>query len=568
MKIKTKLNLGVGLLFALILILTAVSTYFIYTINKNTGNILTANYNTLEYSRNMLLALDDLSSNNLIYFEKNLEKQLLNITEKGELEATANVQKNFLILKSDIQKVLLKKSIRQDIFEIMILNMNAIKRKTLLAENSASTANLWTAIVGTLCFLIAFNLLVNLPNNIADPIKELTASIQEIANKNYSERVHFTSKSEFGDLANSFNTMAQKLEEYSQSSLHKLTLEKKRLETLINNMHDPIIGLDTESKILFVNNEDLKIIGMKSEEIIGQLSTTLAIKNDLIKSLIIDDLQKIKSQPMKIYADGKESYFEKEIINITIKPTGEDKSIEIGNVIILRNITVFKELDFAKTNFIATVSHELKTPIASIKMSLQLLEKTETGHINTEQKLLIDSVKEDSQRLLKITGELLELSQLETGNIQIKMGSSNPYDIVKFATDAVKIQAEQKNITLVTELENNLPFVKADSEKTTWVLINFLTNAIAYSSENSKIIVRLKSETSRVYFQVIDSGKGIDKRYQTKIFDKYFQIPGSNKSGTGLGLAISKEFIEAQNGTIGVNSELGLGTTFYFRLNV
>ena len=568
MKIKTKLNLGVGLLFALILILTAVSTYFIYTINKNTGNILTANYNTLEYSRNMLLALDDLSSKNLIYFEKNLEKQLLNITEKGELEATANVQKNFLILKSDIQKVLLKKSIRQDIFEIVILNMNAIKRKTLLAENSASTANLWTAIVGTLCFLIAFNLLVNLPNNIADPIKELTASIQEIANKNYSERVHFTSKSEFGDLANSFNTMAQKLEEYSNSSLHKLSFEKKRLETLINNMHDPIIGLDTESKILFVNNEALKIIGMKSEEIIGQLSTTLAIKNDLIKSLIIDDLQKIKSQPMKIYADGKESYFEKEIVNITIKPTGEDKSIEIGNVIILRNITVFKELDFAKTNFIATVSHELKTPIASIKMSLQLLEKTETGHINTEQKLLIDSVKEDSQRLLKITGELLELSQLETGNIQIKMGNSNPYDIVKFATDAIKIQAEQKNITLVMELEDNLPFVKADSEKTTWVLINFLTNAIAYSSENSKIIVRLKSETSRVYFQVIDSGKGIDKRYQTKIFDKYFQIPGSNKSGTGLGLAISKEFIEAQNGTIVVNSELGLGTTFNFRLNV
>ena len=226
MKIKTKLNLGVGLLFALILILTAVSTYFIYTINKNTGNILTANYNTLEYSRNMLLALDNLSSKNLIYFEKNLKKQLLNITEKVELEATANVQKNFLILKSDIQKVLLKKSIRQDIFEIMILNMNAIKRKTLLAENSASTANLWTAIVGTLCFLIAFNLLVNLPNNIADPIKELTASIQEIANKNYLERVHFTSKSEFGDLANSFNTMAQKLEECSQSSLHKLTLEK------------------------------------------------------------------------------------------------------------------------------------------------------------------------------------------------------------------------------------------------------------------------------------------------------------------------------------------------------
>ncbi len=107
-------------------------------------------------------------------------------------------------------------------------------------------ANLWIAIVGTLCFLIAFNLLINLPNNIANPIKELTLSIKEIANKNYSERVHFTSHSEFGDLAKSFNTMAQKLQEYNDSNLYKFFFEKKRLETLINNMHDPIIGLDNE----------------------------------------------------------------------------------------------------------------------------------------------------------------------------------------------------------------------------------------------------------------------------------------------------------------------------------
>ena len=228
---------------------------------------------------------------------------------------------------------------------------------------------------------------------------------------------------------------------------------------------------------------------------------------------------------------------------------------------------MFKELDFAKTNFIATVSHELKTPIASIKMSLQLLEKQETGPINVEQKLLIESVKEDSQRLLKITGELLELSKLETGNIQMKMEKSNPYDIVKFATEAVKVPCEQKNIALVVEVEDNLPMIKADSEKTTWVLINFLTNAINYSSENSKIVISLKLDGEAIYFQVIDTGKGIDKRYQTKIFDKYFQVPGSKKSGTGLGLAISKEFIEVQGGEIGVRSELGLGSRFYFKLN-
>jgi PAS domain S-box-containing protein len=274
---------------------------------------------------------------------------------------------------------------------------------------------------------------------------------------------------EFGDLAKSFNTMAQKLEEYSSSSLHKLTVEKKRLETLINKMHDPIIGLDNAGTILFVNDEASKIIGLKSEDVVGKSATTLALTNDLLKSLIINELENPKAHPMTIYANGKESYFEKETVNITITPTGEDKTIAIGNVIILRNITIFKELDFAKTNFIATVSHELKTAIAAIKMSLQLLEKPDTGAMNDDQKQLIDSIKEDTQRLLKITGELLELSQLETGNIKLNIGKSNPYNMIQYAIEAVKVQAEQKHIELTVEAAMDLPDVKADNEKTAWV---------------------------------------------------------------------------------------------------
>jgi PAS domain S-box-containing protein len=573
MKIKTKLNLGVGLLFLMIIILSLVAAFYIFSIKKDTENILKANYNTLEYSRNMLLSLDEINGNEekaITIFETNITKQIANITEAGEDKATYNLQKNFDFLKKNRADETLKSQIRQDIFEIMKLNMNAIKQKSDIAKHTAETANFWIAVTGTLCFLIAFNLLVNLPNNIANPIKELTDSIKEIANKNYSQRVNFMNHNEFGDLAKSFNIMAEKLQEYNNSNLYKLSFEKKRLETLINNMHDPIIGLDNQGLVLFANDEALKIIGLKTEEVIGKLATTLALTNDLMKSLVINDLsnEKQKSLPMKIFADGKESYFEKETVNITIKPTGEEQTIDIGDVIILRNITVFKELDFAKTNFIATVSHELKTPISSIKLSLQLLEKAETGNINEDQQQLIESIKDDSQRLLKITGELLELSQLETGNIKLNMEKSNPYEIINYAIEAVKVQAEQKQVELVIETEQNLPDIKADSEKTAWVLINFLTNAITYSSENSKIIVKLKNENNQVIFQVIDTGKGIDNRYKIKVFDKYFQVPGSHKSGTGLGLAISKEFIEAQNGTIGVESELGLGSTFYFKLHI
>lgn len=569
MRIKTKLNLGVGLLFTLIFILSLVSAYSVFSIKKDTGNILKANYNTLEYSRNMLLSLDEMMVNKnkaIAVFEINLNKQVSNITEKNEDIATHKLKANFNLLKEDSNNEKLKAQIRQNIFEIMKLNMNAIKIKSDIAKHTAETANLWIAVVGTLCFLIAFNLLVNMPNNIANPIKELTESIKQIANKNYSERVHFRHHNEFGDLANSFNTMAEKLQEYHNSNLYKLSFEKKRLETLINNMHDPIIGLDNEGVILFINDEAIKIMGLKQEEVVGKSAEKLGLTNDLMQSLLVEKSENEKAQIMKIFADDKESYFEKEIVKITIKPTGEDQAIAIGNVIILRNITFFKELDFAKTNFIATVSHELKTPIASIKMSLQLLENERTGAINEEQKHLVDSIKEDSERLLKITGELLELSQVETGNIQLNIEKSNPYDIAQYATEAVKIQAEQKQIELVIEADENLPSIKADSEKTVWVLINFLTNAIRYSSEKSTITIQLKSEKHQVVFAVIDKGKGIDVRYKNKVFDKYFQIPGSHKTGTGLGLAISKEFIEAQNGTIGVKSELGLGCTFYFKL--
>jgi len=571
MKIKTKLNLGVGLLFVLIIILALTAAFYVFQIKKDTENILKANYNSLEYSRNMLLAIDEIlpeQNKSTQIFESSLKNQTANVTEPGESGFTLSLQKNFDLLKKDPKSEHLKSAMRRDIFEIMKLNMVAIKQKNEVARKTAEAANFYIAITGTLCFLIAFNLLVNLPNNIANPIKELTASIQQIANKNYSERVRFTNHNEFGDLARSFNTMAEKLQEYNNSNLYKLSFEKQRLETLINNMHDPIIGLDNEGTILFVNDEALRIIGLKSEDIVGKTSSTLALTNDLLKSLIINDLESGKPHPMKIYADNKESYFEKETVNITIKPTGEDRTIDIGNVIILRNITLFKELDFAKTNFIATISHELKTPIASIKLSLQLLEKPITGAVNEEQQLLIESIKDDSQRLLKITGELLELSQLETGNIQLNMEKSNPYDIVNYAIEAVKAQAEQKQVEMVIHTEANLPNVKADTEKTAWVLINFLTNAIRYSSENSKITVRLKQEVQQIVFEVTDTGKGIDKHYQSKIFDKYFQVPGSHKSGTGLGLAISKEFIEAQSGKIGVESALGLGSTFYFRLGI
>lgn len=568
MKIKTKLTLGVGMLFIMILLLALLGTWYTNALKRDTENILTDNYNTLEYSRNMLLALDE-SQNHpeaLQLFQSNLGNQFRNITETGEKEATLSLGRHFEQLKQNLTDSNLRPLIRKDISEVMRLNMEAIQRKSNIAKETAASATIWIVSIGTLCFLFAFVLLVNLPGNIAEPLKELTERIRSIAAQNYSQRVTFGSNNEFRELAYSFNTMAEKLQEYHSSNLSSILMEKKRIETLINNMKDPVIGMDEQQHILFVNQEALNILALKATDLIGKTAGQVALTNDLIRSLIEPEQETKPKEPVKIYADQKESYFQKEIIPITITPTGEQAQMHIGYVIVLKNITPFKELDFAKTNFIATVSHELKTPIASVKMSLQLLKNKNTGPVNEEQQQLIDSMEEDSNRLLKITGELLNMTQVETGNIQMNIQESRAEDIVHYAVEAVTFHAEQKNIKLELHIEEQLQPVKADPEKTSWVMINFLTNAIRYSRERGTIIVTLKRQESKVLFSVQDSGKGIDPRYTGKIFDRYFQVPGSSRSGTGLGLAISKEFIEAQGGIVGVESEIGTGSRFYFLL--
>jgi signal transduction histidine kinase len=161
------------------------------------------------------------------------------------------------------------------------------------------------------------------------------------------------------------------------------------------------------------------------------------------------------------------------------------------------------------------------------------------------------------------------MSQVETGNIQLKLQPVDTGHIVQQALEAVKFKAQQKEVTINIKTAENLPLVNADAEKTSWVLINFLTNAIKFSAEQSAIELGVHEISGKIEFSVQDTGKGIDEKYLPKIFDRYFKVPGTHeRNGTGLGLAISKEFIEAQGGSIMVQSEIGTGSRFSFLLNI
>jgi PAS domain S-box-containing protein len=569
MKIKRKLSLGLLFLFGVIILLITLAVFYVTKLSNVSQEVLKDNDLSIEYVDRMLQALDHSKAEEL---DKALSLQEKNITEPGEAEMTQQAREYFELWRKHPDDSSTISTLRDRLHQIAIVNRAAINRKNEAVQSTASEARIWLGVIGTICFIISFTIIINFPGYIANPISRLTESIKQIARKNYEERLDFISNDEFGELSEAFNSMAEKLDEYESSNLSSILFEKKRIETIINRMHDPLIGLDEKRNILFANSEALKILGIEESDLLGKYAPDVALRNDLLRNLIKDVFSTKQipetAEPVKIVVDGKENYFSKDVLKISNVPTGEKKSILIGFVILLRNITPFKELDLAKTNFIATVSHELKTPIASIQMCTQLLSDTRVGTMNEEQKKIIQTINQETQRLLKITSELLNLAQVETGSIKLMNQKVPPQEIINYAVEATGFTASQKNIELVVEMDSRLPFIHADSDKTVWVMVNLISNAIHYSPEGSIIKIKVSSEDQHVIFSVQDFGSGIEPQYQEKIFDKYFKVPSSDakKEGTGLGLAISKEFISSQGGKIWVESEYGKGSTFYFQL--
>ncbi|WP_461449858.1 HAMP domain-containing sensor histidine kinase [Mucilaginibacter sp.] len=567
MNIKNKLRVGIGFIFLMALICSGMADYYLTRLSNDSKAILKDNYRSLVYVKNIEQALDyppTVSiSTKLQTIEANISKEEQNITEPGEEQLADSLRSNFEIYKQNVKNPAfitpLSAKIRGILYNIMQLNMNGIEHRNTKATSTADDAIILVSLIGSLCFLIAFTFVVNFPSYIANPIRELISGIKEIANKNYSKRLVFPAKDEFGDLAIAFNQMAGKLKDYESSNLASVIFEKKRIETIINSMSDAIVGLDDKQFIIFANKVACSLIGMSDDKLTAQYAPNIALENDLLRNMLY-----VNQPKMKISVDNRDSYFIRDVLDVM----NEDKII--GKVIILKNITDYEQLNDAKTTFIATVSHELKTPLASIRMSLKLLEDNRVGEVNNEQKQLIQNIDADTHRLLQITAELLDVAQAETGKLNLHFGNTHPKNIVEYAVKAVSSLADQKQITITVNCSEKLPEVMADLDKTTWVLINLLSNAIKYSPENGVIMLDVKKKHNQIEFAVKDEGRGIDDKYLARIFERYFRIPGAeaDKTGTGLGLAIAKDFIEAQGGSIGVESEVGEGSRFHFNLNI
>ena len=237
---------------------------------------------------------------------------------------------------------------------VMLVVLSIVNLQVLTATEPDSPAAVpalhralvWISIFGAACICIGVVMLAVLPGSINKPIKTLVNGIMEIADHNYNKRLDLGKYEEFAEVSDSFNRMAERLAEYQKSALTDIIQEKKYSEAIVNSIKEPILGLDKERRVLFVNDGALTVLNLKREQIIGESAYDLALKNDLLRRLI-RELGQIdgNKDPLKIYADNKESFFQVKYIPIYMVPTGEKEQHYIGDVISLQNITEFKELD-------------------------------------------------------------------------------------------------------------------------------------------------------------------------------------------------------------------------------
>ena len=580
--IKTKITLSLLFVFLNLLILGGLGIYFIRVLSEDTKAILKDNYQTVQYTRNMVAIMGDAGFVRSPFshlqmkksFEHELQLQLQNITEPGEAKLTHQLEQQYIFfIKDSLRRHEQASLIHATALQIMDLNLKAIAIKSVKAKQTASTAWLMIASITTLSLLITLSFILNIPSYIARPIQELMVGIQELTLKNYDKRVTVTSSDEFGAIASAFNQLAAKTEEYVNSNLTELLNEKKRMDVLADILTDPMIILDEHKKVLFVNQSAVTVLSRPKDTLIGQYVPDLALQNELLHQWMQSTLENTNQSALKkitIVLDGKEYYYLclAQEIHQTLAQEFEEKLI--GYVMYLRDFTTFNEKDTAKTQFIASISHELRTPIASVEMAHRLLTDPRTGNLNDEQVLILGQIEKDVNRLKAVTKELLDLAQVETGNIKLIKQKASVESIVSYAVESMRLQAKEKNILLQINVPVSLPNIHADPEKCAWVLTNLLSNAIRYTPEGGEIQVKVAQKEQMVCFSVKDNGIGIPEQYLNRLFEKYYQVPGSdpNKRGTGLGLAIAKEFIEAQEGTITCESKIGVGSIFSFSLPI
>jgi signal transduction histidine kinase len=598
--IREKLSLGFGGLFLIIVMIGVQSILQLTKLGYSIDVILRENYLSVLASQQMQNALERMDSGTLFTllgeneqgraliagskpdFEKALQAELNNITLPEEAGAASQLKDLFEQYRGILQEVqnpaLLLEARKETYFTkllplfhqikgtagtILQMNQQNMMDANARARTTAATARqrMYVLLVFGAAVAVVFILFTR--RWILRPIHRLTQSADEIRRGNLDLVVQSDSRDEIGRLSQVFNEMASSLREFRRNDRTRMDRIQRSTRQVFKGLPDAVAVVDPEGRVEVATEAAAEIFGLKPDVQVRGLAF------DWIESFLDEALWNRRTagahggQPViQRFVKGEEHFFSPEAVPIL---DGEKNAT--GVILILKDVTRELHQDELKRGVVSTVSHQLKTPLTSLRMAIYLLLEEKVGPLTPKQMELLVAARDDSDRLHSILSNLLDISRIESGRMQMDLRPISPHEMVVEQVDLFRSAAKDRGLTLEMEMPDDLPEVQADTTRIGHVLGNLLSNAIKYTSPGGEIRISAEASEGKVCFRVSDTGRGIPAAYLDRVFEQFFRVPDQDGGeGEGLGLAITKEIVEAHGGTIGVESTEGQGSTFTFCL--
>jgi signal transduction histidine kinase len=520
-------------------------------------------------------------------FEEALQLQESNITEPGELEMTQSLRKRWMEYQEKYAKVEASSdperereyyftvlnpafvSVKDAADQILSLNQDAMVIRSDRAEAAAKRLSQGTVAGFIIALVVGLALSAVVTYRTLRPLARLSQAVRRIGEGDLEMRVKAAGTDEVAQLARDFNAMADHLGEYRKSSLGDLLQAQLQMQAALDGIPDPILILGADGTIQNVNAATTNTLEVEAGE----------VSRDLWQ-FVPGSVKEAAERLHRHVLSGKGSYVPRgfeESIRVPLAagdryflpratPVYDEKRRVTAACIILQDVTRLRRFDELRNDVVATVAHEFRTPLTSLHMAIHLCLDPKQGTLSEKQADLLFAAREDCARLQTLVEDLLDLSRIQTGKVEMDRRSLDVRDLLESAIASHKVAADEMAIRITTEPPPETLSVQADYNRIALVLANLIANAIRHTPEGGHVVVRARGVDSTVRFEVEDTGEGIPPEYQERIFEKFFQVPGAKVGSSGLGLTIAREVVLAHGGKIGVESSLGQGSTFWFTL--
>ena len=599
MTLRRRLLLAQAPLAAALLLVGAASLRTATSLGQSSQNILKDNYRSVLAAERMGDVLDALDREALLRavgrpaggdddlvrrFEEELRVQEGNVTEQGEAEVTRRLRAAWedyrQVYRSAgaaeeplavyLDTVLpASQRVRSVAEEILDLNQDAMVRKSNEATRTAGRY-LEVMLVATLVAL-ALGLVasVSITARMVRPLSALSQAVRRFGEGDLESRARPKGRDEIAALGREFDTMADRLEQYRRSSLGELLQAQQAAQAAIDSLPDPVLMLSPSGRVLNLNQAAEGLLRLPAAEGVDQ-------SIERLEPALRDKVAAVSTHVLS----GKGAYVPRgfdEAVRVE-GPEGprhllpratalrSDEGAVVGATLVLQDVTRLMRFDELKNDLVATVAHEFRTPLTSLHMAIHLSAEGAAGPLTERQEDLMAAARSDCERLQAIVDDILDLSRIQSGRIELQLQRVDARAVLAQAVGAARPQAQLAGVELAVEgPDEPLPLV-ADAERVQLVIANLLGNALRHTPGSGRIVARVGIHDRGARFEVQDSGEGIPLQYRERIFERFFQVPGARRGGVGLGLYLAREIVRAHGGEMGVESEPGRGSAFWFTI--